>query len=445
MASTYLTRTQTAGNRRKGTFSAWFKKVNLSYQYLMSWNSTTSGTSYGDWIRFNGEQLDILKYTGSVVYRVQTNRLFRDTSAWYHLVVAYDSEQATASNRIKIYVNGVQETSFNESTYPSQNFDFQFNNNNIVACVGKNYNTEANFDGSMSHVHFIDGTAYDASAFGETDATTGEWKGKTSPSVTYGTNGFLILKDGNTITDQSSNSNDFTLGGGTLTDLKDNPDNVFATFNSLHNYYEGGTYAYGNNQITTGGSSKYTWNNSTLGMEAGKYYAEFKWVSGGSDILFGLTDRFTKSSTEELGHYATQYGYRTSGNVRNNDETLSGVTVATWTTGDIIGVAYDATNKKLYFAKNGTWQNSGDPTSGSTGTGAISVSASPQDGLYYFSSCGYDNSSTVLQANFGNGFFGTTAITTNSGNGYSGAEGSSKFNYTVPTGYSALSTKGLNE
>jgi len=445
MASTYLTRTQTAGNRRKGTFSAWFKKVNLSYQYLMSWNSTTSGTSYGDWIRFNGEQLDILKYTGSVVYRVQTNRLFRDTSAWYHLVVAYDSEQATASNRIKIYVNGVQETSFNESTYPSQNFDFQFNNNNIVACVGKNYNTEANFDGSMSHVHFIDGTAYDASAFGETDATTGEWKGKTSPSVTYGTNGFFILKDGNGITDQSGEGNDFTLGGGTLTDLKDNPDNVFATFNSLHNYYEGGTYAYGNNQITTGGSSKYTWNNSTLGMEAGKYYAEFKWVSGGSDILFGLTDRFTKSSTEELGHYATQYGYRTSGNVRNNDETLSGVTVATWTTGDIIGVAYDATNKKLYFAKNGTWQNSGDPTSGSTGTGAISVSASPQDGLYYFSSCGYDNSSTVLQANFGNGFFGTTAITTNSGNGYSGAEGASKFNYTVPTGYSALSTKGLNE
>ena len=81
----------------------------------------------------------------------------------------------------------------------------------------------------MSHVHFIDGTAYDASAFGETDATTGEWVGKTSPSVTYGTNGFFILKDGNGITDQSGEGNDFTLGGGTLTDLKDNPDNVFAT------------------------------------------------------------------------------------------------------------------------------------------------------------------------------------------------------------------------
>ena len=150
MASTYLTRTQTAGNRRKGTFSAWIKRSALAYNYLMSWNSTTSGTSLGDWIRFNGDRLDVIKYTGSVVYRVQTNRLFRDTAAWYHIVVAYDSEQSTASNRIKIYVNGVQETSFETSTYPSEDYDFEFNNNNIVACVGKNYNTEANFNGSMA-------------------------------------------------------------------------------------------------------------------------------------------------------------------------------------------------------------------------------------------------------------------------------------------------------
>ena len=85
----------------------------------------------------------------------------------------------------------------------------------------------------MSHVHFIDGTAYDASAFGETDATTGEWKINTSPSVTYGNNGFFILKDGNSVTDQSGNSNNFTVGGGTLTKTEDNPSNVFATWNPL--------------------------------------------------------------------------------------------------------------------------------------------------------------------------------------------------------------------
>jgi hypothetical protein len=88
------------------------------------------------------------------------------------------------------------------------------------------------FDGSMSHIHFIDGTAYDATAFGEYDAN-GVWKIKTSPSVTYGTNGFFILKDGNSVTDQSPNSNNFTVAGGTLTNTEDNPSNVFATMNPL--------------------------------------------------------------------------------------------------------------------------------------------------------------------------------------------------------------------
>ena len=98
------------------------------------------------------------------------------------------------------------------------------------------------------------------------------------------------------------------------------------------------------------------------------------------------------------------------------------------------------TNSKLYFGKNGTWQNSGDPTSGSTGTGAVSISLTPQDGCYYFASCAYDDNSCVLQANFGNGYFGTTQISSEGTN----ASNIGKFEYNVPTGYSALSTKGLN-
>ena len=448
MASTYLTRTQTAGNRRKGTFSAWFKKVNLSYQYLMSWNSTTSGTSYGDWIRFNGEQLDILKYTGSVVYRVQTNRLFRDTSAWYHLVVAYDSEQATASNRIKIYVNGVQETSFNESTYPSQNFDFQFNNNNIVACVGKNYNTEANFDGSMSHVHFIDGTAYDASAFGETDATTGEWKGKTSPSVTYGTNGFFILKDGNGITDQSGEGNDFTLGGGTLTDLKDNPDNVFATINNLvgSNLF-GSTVNFSNGNTTVedpsgSASGVNPYFMSTLAMPSkGKFYCELKpsSFSTGSGHGIGIF-RTSSGNTADVTSSSNQIRYifaDTSIYISKYGSTdQSGLTAIS--SGDIVGMALDLDNGTFQYYVNGVARGS-----------QITGVSSANDGYDYFFFANLESSSSgrygKYEWNFGNGYFGTTAITTNSGNGYSGAEGASKFNYTVPTGYSALSTKGLNE
>ena len=442
MASTYLSRTFSASptSTKIITFSVWFKRSGLGEQHIFGNRATDNYRSHlyfdsSDRFSLLGKRPD---GTGNNSIDITTNRRFRDTNGWYHLVVAIDTSLATAADRVKIYVNGVLETSFAQETNPNQNDVLQLNKDlahEIGSYDGSNYY----FDGYMSHIHFIDGTQYAASAFGETDSN-GVWKIKTSPSVTYGNHGFFILKDGNSVTDQSPNSNNWAVTAGTLTNDKDNPSNVFAIFNSLHNYYEGGTYAYGNNQITTGGSNKYTWNNSTIGMEAGKYYAEFKWVSGGTDILFGLTDKYTSSSTGELGNYDKQYAYRTNGTVRNNNGNLSGWSGSTWTTGDVVGVAYDATNGKLYFSKNGTWQNSGDPTSGSTGTGAISVSASPQDGCYYFSSCGYDDASCVLQANFGNGRFGTTAVSSAGTN----ASNNGVFEYDVPTGYTALCTKGLN-
>ena len=442
MASTYLSRTFSASptSTKIITFSVWFKRSGLGEQHIFGNRATDNYRSHlyfdsSDRFSLLGKSPD---GPGNNSINITTNRRFRDTNGWYHLVVAIDTSLATAADRVKIYVNGVLETSFAQETNPNQNDVLQLNKDlahEIGSYDGSNYY----FDGYMSHIHFIDGTQYAASAFGETDSN-GVWKIKTSPSVTYGNHGFFILKDGNSVTDQSPNSNNWAVTAGTLTNDKDNPSNVFAIFNSLHNYYEGGTYAYGNNQITTGGSNKYTWNNSTIGMEAGKYYAEFKWVSGGTDILFGLTDKYTSSSTGELGNYDKQYAYRTNGTVRNNNGNLSGWSGSTWTTGDVVGVAYDATNGKLYFSKNGTWQNSGDPTSGSTGTGAISVSASPQDGCYYFSSCGYDDASCVLQANFGNGRFGTTAVSSAGTN----ASNNGVFEYDVPTGYTALCTKGLN-
>jgi hypothetical protein len=132
-----------------------------------------------------------------------------------------------------MYINGVQETSFSTATYPDQNYDTYVNYSSRANVIGRrDYYSDFYFDGSMSHINFIDGTAYDATAFGEYDAN-GVWKIKTSPSVTYGTNGFFILKDGNSVTDQSDNSNNFTVGGGTLTNTEDNPSNVFATLNPL--------------------------------------------------------------------------------------------------------------------------------------------------------------------------------------------------------------------
>ena len=443
--STYLRKQLANSDQKKWTLSVWVKRTDVG-------NSSTHkifGSGGGTWeaeIAFNSnDKFSFYAWNGgSYAARIQSNAAYRDINCWYHVVMRWDTANATAGERMRAYINGEELTSLQTNTVPAQNTNSEFNANSQHE-VGAGGSGNGIFSGLMSHMHFCDGQSYAPTEFGETDTTTGEWKIKTDVSVTYGTQGFFIFEDGtnlsgSTVQDQSGQSNDWTLQAGTLTKSEDNPSNVFATFNSLHNYYEGGTYAYGNNQITTGGSNKYTWNNSTLAMTTGKYYAEFKWISGGSDILFGITDKFTRSSTGELGNYDKQYAYRTNGTVRNNNGDLGGWSGSTWTTGDVVGVLLDMDNHKLYFSKNGVIQNS------STG---ISISTSPEDGCYYFSSCAYDDNSCVLQANFGNGVFGNTALT---GTTYNGADGNGIFKYdpnsitldSTSKSFKSLSTKGLN-
>tara|TARA_A100001201_G_scaffold4123_2_gene8686 strand:- start:743 stop:1609 length:867 start_codon:yes stop_codon:yes gene_type:complete len=287
----------------------------------------------------------------------------------------------------------------------------------------------------MSHFHFVDGTAYDPTVFGSTDATTGEWKINTAPSVTYGTNGYFILKDGNTGTDHSGNGNNFTLTG-TCTKTEDCPSNVFATWNPLDNYYASSTFSSGNTALNSGGTSIETWNTSTLAASSGKYYFELK-HNGGSATpyrqLVGITQSPTISASAQLGSTSTSWGYYdNTGYVRNNNSNISW-SGNTWTQNDIIGVAMDLDNNRLFFSKNGTWQNSADPT---TSTGAITITA----GTYFFAWGDATTHSSYCQANFGNGYFGTTAVSSAGTN----ASGIGIFEYDVPTGYTALSTKGLN-
>ena len=453
MANTYLQRTFSTGNRKKWTWSAWVKRSKLGANIVLfsSWADSNNNSV----IQFLDD--DAFRYrdkaAGGTQANLYTNRKFRDTSSWYHIVVVYDSNNSTSGNRIRFYINGVEETSFSTDTMPGQNNDSTVNRN-CSHYIGTDDTTGYFFDGSMTHVHFCDGYAYSASDFGETDTTTGEWKAKTSPSVNYGTTGFLILKDGNTITDQSSNSNAFTLGGGTLTNLKDNPDNVFATWNVLDSHYFWGaaesSWCTNGDTTARSGNSQYSSCTATLGASSGKYYWEFKYVAkSGSENLWHLGIKSTQdtATTTALGINSTDYAYKAY-NGQSMSDNSSSAYGSTYAVGDIIGVALDLDNNKLYFHKNGTYQNSGVPTSGSTGTGAISIAAASttEFGVYVPAFSWNDGSSYGTNSvNFGNGYFGTTAITTNSGNGYSGAEGSSKFNYTVPTGYSALSTKGLNE
>jgi len=433
MASTYLSRTvSSASNRKTWTYSAWIKRsggIGNTQTLLVSW---TDGNNHSK-IRLEGDKVHVYDLTsGSFSYQVKTNRLLRDTNAWYHLVVAFDTTQGTASNRLKIYINGEQETSLADSSYPAQEYE-GFINRNRVHSIGYNANNSNYFDGSMSHVNLVDGTALTPSAFGSTDSTTGEWKINTSPSVTYGTNGFFILKDGNSVTDQSGNSNNFTVGAGTLTKTEDCPSNVFATLNPLVYSSASKTYGHGNNSITASDSGNWCSTQSTIGASSGKYYCEIKINSVGSYQAIGVAYQPNVSnttSTQLIGELTGSAGWRNNGALVHG-----GSNINTYTTGDILMIAMDLDNQKLYFGKNGTWENSGVPTSGSTGTGSLKDLTANE--FYHFVICPRGGSN---YCNFGNGYFGTTAVSSAGTN----ASGIGIFEYDVPTGYTALSTKGLN-
>jgi len=422
MANTYLTKTfSTNGTSDKiATISLWCKRAVTDNENSI----ITGGASSRDLVRFETSGAFRVRLSGGVADLI-TNRLFRDTSAWYHIVSAIDTTQSTSTDRIKVYVNGVQETSFSTTTYPSLNQTLKLGTAFANHIGNDSEQTNPYFSGIMSHFHFCDGLQLAPTVFGETDATTGEWKINTAPSFTLGTNGFTILKDGNTITDQSTNSNDFTLGGGTLTNTEDCPSDVFATANSL---IPNGNIDYSNGNTNSYHTYSGQWRStiSTLGASSGKYYAEFKSSAIGSETSIGICDVETitqTSANDFIGKFIDSVGYANAGSIYKENSVAQG-SLATYTTNDIIGVAMDLDNNTVQFYKNGS-------AIGST----VALTA---DKTYAFGVGGYGDARILW--NFGNGYFGTTAISSAGTN----ASGIGKFEYDVPTGYTALSTKGLN-
>ena len=448
MASTSLTRTvSSTGNTFKGTLSAWIKRSDISTEQYIFENYETSGNRF--FVRFlSTGQLGMETLQGSsTVMQINTLNMFRDTSAWYHIVVGIDSTLATASDRVKVYINGVQQTSYNDETQPPQNQNMSINEGNpTYVTVGRKYGASNYFDGSMSHLHWIDGTQYAASDFGETDSTTGQWKIKTSPSVTYGTNGFFILKDGNSVTDQSGQSNNLTVAGGTLTKTEDCPSNVSATFNDL---YSNNPTLSGGNLIATA-SGGYRFALSTIAPTTGKYYAEFKLTTDSGYTNFGVANvskgsffsQYNTNSFIGVDTAGVSYQPGSSALYYNNSAVGSYGSAAN---GDVIGIAMDLDNGFIYWSKNGTFLNSGVPTSAGTGTGGYAISniANSSGGNTYAMGVSLANTGggRSISANFGNGYFGTTAVSSAGTN----ASGNGIFEYDTPTGYTALSTKGLNQ
>jgi hypothetical protein len=438
MASTILNRTPSStGNRKKWTLSMWIKNSNLKGQGGSSYQRLYQADNDNEYFRFTESTGKLLWLTNNGSSGgFLTTRVFRDTNAWYHLVLRIDTTLGTAGDRSRLYVNGVEETAFDTENQVAQDYDTYSNCISKVMQFGGYSTSDQNFNGCMSHVHMCDGYSYAPTEFGETDSTTGEWKIKTVPSVSYGTNGFFILKDGNSVTDQSGQGNNLTVSG-TLTKTEDCPSNVFATWNPLEYHSTSTTFLDGNTSCNENTGTGWTTTGSTLGAVSGKYYAEFKYKNG-NFCAFGVGRYpFTNSGhTQLIGEVTGSVGYRANGTV--NIAGQSSQTFNTYTTGDIIGVALDLDNGNVYFSKNGTWENSGDPTSGSTGTGAINLPNYISTEHYFFVACPRNGE---INANFGNGYLETTAISSEGTN----ASGIGKFEYDVPTGYTALCTKGLNE
>ena len=439
MATTGLRRTLSGnGSQTTATFSFWVKRgstANDARVYTSWYDANNQG-----WITFTNNTVGFFIYqSSSYSVQVRTNRVFRDTNAWYHVLFAIDTTQGTAADRVKIYINGTQETSMAQTDYPASSQSLPFGLSSYNQRLGERSGDDY-FDGCMSHFHFIDGTAYDASEFGETDSTTGEWKINPSPSVTYGTNGFFILKDGNGVTDQSGNSNNWTVNTGTLTDLKDNPSHNFCNINGLYNQTVGQGVTInncGNTVYYASDSSRSAF--GSIAPSSGKYYFEAK-VFDKTRAVIGIVNMAWTSINGASGYgyhdNALNFGYDLDG------QKTSGGSASAFgsalNNNDIVQVAMDLDNSKLYFGINGTWQNSGDPTSGSTGTGSAYNLAS---GANYTAACRL-RAGTQIGFNFGNGQFSGSSVVSSEG---TNASGHGKFEYDVPTGYTALSTKGLNE
>ena len=286
-SSDYLNRTPSSeSSKKKLTFSVWAKRSNLAssaWMWLIHNGDASDGNpAFG--VGFKNDSVSIidLDSSGSYDTNLITDRLFRDVSAWYHIVVAFDTTQGTAADRVKLYVNGTQETSFSTETYPSQ--DHEFNTaptmTNYATEIGRdNYSSgSAYYDGYMAEMVLIDGLQLDASYFGETNSATNIWVPKPIGAQvgSFGTNGFYLdFADSSSLgNDVSGNDNDFTVNNLTSVDQStDIPTNNFCTWNG--NIRSDVTLAEGNLEMS-GGALSYDGTVGTIIPTQGKWYAEIK-------------------------------------------------------------------------------------------------------------------------------------------------------------------------
>jgi len=446
--SAFLSRTPgTAGNRKTYTLSTWVKRSLLTSQIqpilecflnANQWTAITFGTN---------DKLRFYHVDSGTDYGYETDMVFRDVSAWYHIVIALDTTQATAANRMILYVNG------NETTFDQNYGEFPQNDNTWINStnghtIGKYSDQTKYFDGYMAEYNFIDGQQLTASDFGEFDSDSGIWKPK-EYTGSYGTNGFYLdfENSGSLGADQSGNGNNWTPNNLTATDqTTDTPTNNFATINALQKTSSSQLLSEGNLEHRTTGNWMYL--PATFGASSGKWYAEIKLtdasnfnvgvmqLGGASDTTSLMNTNNTILGSNSAGDAWALYGSTIeTGTYKNNNTpnfgNISTGFVGNWSNNDIVMIALDTDNQKIWFGRNGSWDNSGDPAAG---TNPMPVNTSMIAGETYTFASGPEQA--TQQWNFGSPLFSITSGNTDE-NGYG------NFEYAPPSGYLALCTQNL--
>ena len=443
----HLNRTQTAGNRRKFTFSTWVKRCNPATRMAL-FLANRSSSNYDQFYLNEGGYIEADFYhSGTQIFRYKTNALYRDPSAWYHIILAVDTEHSSASSRVRIYVNGLEVTSFSTETNPSQDVDTHVNENSIVAYIGSDYNSNEP-DYYLAETVMLDGTQATPTDFGEFDSDSGIWKPIDVSGLTFGTNGFYLdYEDSSALGNDAAGSNNFTVNNLTAIDQStDTCTNNMPVINQLTLHSNGVTVSEGNLVATTG-DAPWQSTNCTFGLTTGKWYWEFKATESSTNqyLVLGIqSDNLLSSAANGFG-YSNNYSY---GFKNYNGEFVynesdgggSGSYGNAVTDGQIIGVALDLVNLKIYFSINGTYQNSGNPTSGSTGTGSP---VTLQSGQTYFPSLVIARAGGTGTIPIGEYNFGSPPYSESGGN--SDADGYGNFKTAPPSGYFSINSKNLAE
>jgi hypothetical protein len=381
--SAFLNRTfPVIGNASTWTFSFWIKPSSSAGGNIFSSAQTLNTNNVLGQIYFTSGRLGFFQFSVSTTFTdIITSQVFRDFSAWYHVVVRYDDTQATASNRVRMYVNGSLVTAFSSASYPSQNLSGFFNQNQPHLIGQYAGSGQGEFiSGYLAEIHFVTGQSLDSSSFGETDAVTGRWKAK-AYSGSYGANGFYLKFADNSSTaalgtDSSGNGNTWTVNNFSVTagadndSLVDSPTNYgsdsgvggtvrgnYCTMNPLSN--NGGTMVDGN--LDFYGPSAWRFAGGTIAVSYGKWYIEATHFGASVGNTEGNTYSFIgfikPSTLVSAGLSHTSYtssviGIGDSGWAYNF---ASGSSVTTgFGSGDIASVSIDFTTGSYDIRKNNT-------------------------------------------------------------------------------------------